>query len=281
MGAYLRPKTLSEAVHALAESGGTLLSGGTDFFPALGDRSFTRAVVDISAIKELKGIHVGPEHIEIGGRTTWSEIISAQLPSGFDGLRAAAAEIGGVQIQNAGTVAGNLCNASPAADSVPALLALDAEVKLVSVTGARTVPLSEFIVGSRKTIKRPEEILTSVLVPRRLENSVSTFRKLGTRKYLVISIAMVAMNLLLDEMKRIRDARVAIGACSVKAQRLQKVEEALVGRALESGLAAAVTAAHFDELTPIDDVRATAAYRIDAARTLVVRALGHCARQTL
>jgi CO/xanthine dehydrogenase FAD-binding subunit len=281
MGAYLRPKTLSEAVHALVESGGMLLSGGTDFFPALGDRPFDRAVVDISAVKELKGIHVGGEHIEIGGRTTWSEIIVAQLPSAFDGLKAAASEIGGVQIQNAGTVAGNLCNASPAADSVPPLLALDAEVKLVSVSGARTVPLSEFIVGNRKTIKQPEEILTSVLVPRRLENSVSTFLKLGARKYLVISIAMVAVNLLLNEKKIIQDARIAVGSCSAKAQRLKKAEEALIGRAMEPVLATAMTAAHFGELTPIDDVRATAAYRIDAAQTLVVRALEHCARQTL
>jgi CO/xanthine dehydrogenase FAD-binding subunit len=278
MGAYIRPKTLSEAVHALAESGGQLLSGGTDFFPAQGDRPVTRPIVDISAIRELKGIHVGAERIEIGGRTTWSEILVAQLPRGFDGLKAAAREIGGVQIQNVGTIAGNLCNASPAADSVPPLLALDAELTLASASRTRTIPLSEFIVGNRKTIRQPGEILTSVSVPRRLENSTSTFLKLGARRYLVISIAMVALNLLLDGNQRIQEASVAVGACSVRGQRLAALETALAGELLRPGIGRVVTTNHLKELSPIDDVRATAAYRMDAAQTLVIRALEECAR---
>jgi CO/xanthine dehydrogenase FAD-binding subunit len=280
MGAYIRPRTLSEAVHALAESGGALLSGGTDFFPALVGRQITRPVVDISAIRELKGIQIGPRRIDIGGRTTWSEILAADIPRGFDGLKAAAREIGGVQIQNVGTVGGNLCNASPAADSVPPLLALDAELTLLSATGTRSIPLSEFIVGNRKTMRRPEEILTCVSVPRRLENSVSTFLKLGARRYLVISIAMVAVNLLLDANKRIKEAGVAVGACSAKAERIAALEHALVGETLRPGVGRVATRAHLERLTPIDDVRATATYRMDAAHTIVTRALEECARQT-
>jgi CO/xanthine dehydrogenase FAD-binding subunit len=281
MGAYLRPKTLSEALHALADSGGVPLSGGTDFFPALGDRPVTYPVVDISAISELKGIHFGPDRIEIGGRATWSEIQSEKLPSGFDGLKAAAREIGGVQIQNVGTIAGNLCNASPAADGVPSLLALGAELTLLSSLGTRTLPLSEFIVGNRKTVRQPGEILTRISISRRLENSVSTFLKLGARRYLVISIAMVAVNLLLDENKRIQEARVAVGACSVKALRLTDLEHALTGEVLQPGVGRAIKPAHLEQLAPIDDVRATAAYRMDAAHTLVIRALEDCARQRL
>jgi len=130
---FLRPTTLEEAVHALAESRGAILYGGTDFFPALVDRPMTSAVIDLSGVAEIKGIRTTEEHIHIGGRTTWSEIVAAPLPRGFAGLKAAALEIGGKQIQNLGTIAGNLCNASPAADGVPALLALDAEVTLASV----------------------------------------------------------------------------------------------------------------------------------------------------
>jgi CO/xanthine dehydrogenase FAD-binding subunit len=185
-----------------------------------------------------------------------------------------------VQIQNVGTIAGNLCNASPAADSVPALLALDAEISLLSSTGSRTIPLSDFIVGNRKTVRLPGEILTRVSIPRRLENSVSTFSKLGARRYLVISIAMVAVNLLLDKNQCIGAARVAVGACSVKALRLTALEQSLEGQNLQPGMGRAVTPAHLEHLSPIDDVRGTAAYRIDAARTLVVRALEDCARQS-
>jgi CO/xanthine dehydrogenase FAD-binding subunit len=279
MRAYLRPRTLSEALVALAESGGVLLSGGTDFFPALGNRQIGRAVVDISGIRELKGIQTTADRIEIGGRTTWSEILAARLPRGFDGLKAAAREIGGLQIQNAGTIAGNICNASPAADSVPPLLALDAEVTLLSSEGMRTISLSDFIVGNRKTVRRAGEIVTRVSVPRRMENSISTFLKLGARRYLVISIAMVAVNLLVDETARIQEARIAVGACSAKAVRLAALEQTLSDEMLRPGIGRIVKSEHLEQLSPIDDVRATAEYRLDAARTLVERALEDCAKQ--
>ena len=190
---YLRPTTLSEAVHSLAASGGNILSGGTDFFPALGERAITGTVVDISGVGELRGIALEQGYVRIGGLTTWTQLIAAPLPRCFDALKAAAREIGSVQIQNRGTVAGNLCNASPAADSVPPLLALDAEVELVSSAGTRRVPLADFITGNRKTARQPDEILSNVLVPRAVDNAASVFLKLGARRYLVISIAMVAV----------------------------------------------------------------------------------------
>ena len=129
---YSRPRTLEEAVHVLTRQGGQILSGGTDFFPALGDRPAPDRVVDISGLTEIKGITIEPNCIRLGGLTTWSEVVAAPLPRCFDALKSAAREIGGIQIQNRGTIAGNLCNASPAADGVPPLLALDAEVELVS-----------------------------------------------------------------------------------------------------------------------------------------------------
>ena len=276
---YFRPDSLDEAVHVLASSGGKILAGGTDFYPALGDRPAPATVVDISAVRELKGIVTDEKYFRIGGLTTWTEVIHTPLPRCFDGLKAAAREIGSVQIQNRGTVAGNLCNASPAADSVPPLLTLDAELELASPAGVRRLPLVEFIVGNRKTRLQAGEILSHVSIPRTAEDAASVFLKLGARRYLVISIAMVAAVVLQDSTGRVADARVSVGSCSAVAIRLRELERALRGAPVAAGLGALVTADHLNELSPIDDVRSTAAYRRSAAVKLVQRALDLCAER--
>lgn len=273
---YSRPRTLDEALHVLTRQGSQILSGGTDFFPALGDRPAPDRVVDISGLSEIKGIAVEANYIRIGGLTTWSEVVAAPLPRCFDALKSAAREIGGIQIQNRGTIAGNLCNASPAADGVPPLLALDAEVELFSASGKRRVPVADFIVGNRKTLRRPDEILASVIIPRGLDDARSTFLKLGARRYLVISIAMVAAVVKVDNTGHVAAARVAVGSCSVTAQRLTALEHVLSGAPAGAGLGALASAEHLARLSPIDDVRATAIYRNQAALTLVGRALDAC-----
>ena len=273
---YLRPRTLNEAVDALGEPGAQVLAGGTDFYPALGERWISTPVVDITAVREIKGIAREKDYFRIGGGTTWTKVLQTPLPQCFDALKSAAREIGSVQIQNRGTVAGNLCNASPAADSVPPLLALDAEVELASSSGTRRVPLAEFIVGNRKTLRAAGEILTAVIVPRTVEDAPSVFLKLGARRYLVISIAMVAAVVSVNEQGRVRYARVAVGSCSVRAQRLTALEQVLLDKPADAGLAALVSPEHLSSLSPIDDVRATAAYRCDAALTLVRRSLELC-----
>lgn len=272
---FLRPRTLSEAVAALETPGVRILAGGTDFYPALGERPAAGPILDITAVADLSGIAVGTDEIRIAGRTTWSEVIAAPLPRCFDALKAAAREVGSIQIQNRGTVAGNLCNASPAADGVPPLLALDAEVELVSRAGARRLPLAAFITGNRKTLRRPKEILTAVIVPRSIDGP-SAFLKLGARRYLVISIAMVAAILEEDGHGAVAQARVAVGSCSAVAQRLPELEHALVGAPFASGIGRRVEPHHLAALSPIDDVRATATYRLDAAHRLVARALEQC-----
>jgi CO/xanthine dehydrogenase FAD-binding subunit len=273
---YFRPRALNEAVQVLVSHGGQILSGGTDFYPALGDRPAPPQVVDISALNELKGITIATDSIHIGGLTTWSEVVAHPLPRCFDALKGAAREIGGIQIQNRGTIAGNLCNASPAADGVPPLLALDAEVELISAGGKRRVPLADFIVGNRRTLRRPDEILASVIVPRGLDDAASIFHKLGARRYLVISIAMVAAVVKTDSNGLVAEARVAVGSCSAAARRLTALERALAGIPARPGLGAVVLREHLGHLSPIDDVRATATYRHDAALTLVGRAIDAC-----
>jgi CO/xanthine dehydrogenase FAD-binding subunit len=275
---FLRPGSLNEALEALAQTRGTILSGGTDLFPATTASQLTGTVIDISRLSELRGIQFSEKTIRIGARTTWTEIASAPLPPGFDGLRAAAREIGGVQIQNQGTVGGNICNASPAADGVAALMALDAEVTLASHIASRTVPLADFIQGNRKTTRQPQEILTSVQIPRHWENAASSFLKLGARRYLVISIVMVAANLMVSR-GTVRKAAICVGSCSPKAVRLAALEQALVGVSIATELSRAPRPEHFSALSPIDDIRATAAYRHEVAQTLARRAIEECARK--
>ena len=141
---YLRPAGLEEALAALAKPH-TVLAGGTDFYPARVGRAIDENVLDITGIAGLGGIAATAKGWRIGATTRWSELIDADLPPLFDGLKRAARDVGGRQIQNAGTVAGNLCNASPAADGVPPLLALDAEVEIASRRGVRRIALGAFI----------------------------------------------------------------------------------------------------------------------------------------
>ena len=135
MTRFERPRSVAEAASLLAAGDWAVLAGGTDLYPAHVGRPIARPVLDLSRIDGLRGIRRSESGWTIGATTTWSDVIRADLPPLFDALKAAAREVGGVQIQNAGTVAGNVCNASPAADGVPALLALGAEVELQSAAG--------------------------------------------------------------------------------------------------------------------------------------------------
>lgn len=138
------------------------------------------------------------------------------------------------------------------------------------------MPLAQFLAGNRKTARRPDEILAAVLVPRRMEDAASSFLKLGARRYLVISISMVAAVLQVDDAGRLAEAHVAVGSCSATAQRLGDLEKDIEGLPAKAGIGAAVRAEHLRTLSPIDDVRATAEYRRDASLTLVQRALEAC-----
>ncbi|GAB4288631.1 MAG: xanthine dehydrogenase family protein subunit M [Roseovarius sp.] len=273
---YHRPATLDAALELLAEAPMTVAAGCTDLFPATGARALPGAVLDITAIAALKGIACGPEGVRIGATTTWSEIARADLPPAFDMLREAAREVGSQQIQNAATLAGNLCNASPAADGVPCLLALDATVELVSRAGVRRLPLGAFISGPRQTLRRPDELVSAIHVPASALGGRSRFCKLGARRYLVISIAMVAARLEVAG-ERVARAAIAVGACGPVAVRLSELEAALAGAALAEIGARVDPALVAASLSPIDDIRADAGYRRAAAVELVRRALADLA----
>ena len=269
---FERPATLAEALPLLARGGWAVLAGGTDIYPAHVGRPLERPLLDITGIAELRGIRRTAAGWSIGAATTWSEVLRAELPPLFDAFKQAAREVGGVQIQNAGTVAGNVCNASPAADGMPALLALDAEVELQSAAGSRRLPLDRFVLGSRRTARRPDELVSALHLPARNATARSAFCKLGGRRYLVISISMVAAVIELDGAGRVAHAAVAVGSCSAVAQRLPALEARLLGRDA-AALSACVEPDDLAPLTPIDDLRGSGAYRLDATATLLRRAL--------
>jgi len=272
---YLVPSDLAAAIEMKA-GGHSVLAGGTDVYPSHVGRPL-EPVVDISGLSELRGIAETDEGYRIGALTRWADVAGAPLPQGFDGLRAAARDVGSIQVQAAGTIGGNLCNASPAADGIPPLLTLEASVELASPSGTRVLPLEDFLTGYRQTALGPDELLTAVLIPRPAAGSRAAFSKLGLRRYLVISIVMVAATLSVDADGHIQRARVAVGACSPVARRLPDLETALVGHLVDEDLGALARPEHLSALTPIDDVRASADYRRDAALTLVRRTLASCA----
>ena len=274
---YFSPRSLEEAMQLAAGGDFRLLVGGTDVYPALGGKQMGGRTIDLTRIPALDAIDVTAGAVRIGARVTWTGLIKAALPPCFDGLKAAAREVGSRQIQNRASIGGNLCNASPAADGVPPLLALNAGVELASVAGVRRLALADFIQGNRRTALRAGEIMTAIIVPPPGQRAASVFRKLGSRSYLVISIAMVAVTLVAGDRGAVTEARIAVGACSPVARRLSGLEATLVGAKIAQGLGKLVQPRHLAGLSPIDDVRATAAYRMEAAHHLVRRALDDCA----
>lgn len=268
---YHAPVDLWSALNVLKEGAHKVVAGGTDVYPALKQGQTAASFLDVTRIKELSGVDHGAAGTRIGATATWSDIVRADLPAAFDALKQAAREVGSLQIQNAGTVAGNICNASPAADGVPPLLALGARVELASAArGPRILALPEFIQGVRKTAMARDEIVTAIHIPPQPDSMRSAFEKLGGRRYLVISISMTAANIVLDCNGRILEARVAVGACSAVAQRLPMLERDLIGNRFED---IEVTAKYLAPLSPIDDVRGSGTYRLDVVQEQCKRAI--------
>lgn len=276
---YMSPTSVEDALGVLSSGGVSILAGGTDWFPVQGEAPITRPILDLRNVAEFRGIDRFDGGWRIGAMTTWTEIAQADLPPMFAGLARAARAVGSVQIQNVATVAGNICNASPAADGVPALLSLAAQIEIVSQAGRRVLPLEEFITGVRKTALRPGELVSAIIVPKFTDKGVTAgsgdirggFIKLGTRHYLVISIAMVAVVLCVEN-GRILAARVAVGSCGPVAVRLRALEAALVGCGADE-IEAVAEGEMFAELSPISDVRGSGEYRQEAARELCIRAI--------
>jgi len=269
----LRPRSLDEAVRHLADDPALVLTAGcTDLMvrPPEVLHGMDR-VMDLLAIPELRGIRAVDGGLEIGATTTFDEIRrSSQIRTLFPALADAAGQIGGWQIQNRATLGGNMANASPAGDSLPVLLALDAVVLAAGIHGLREIPYGLFHLGYRKTALEPGEIVARVRLPKPLPGTVQAFRKVGTREAQAISKVVVALAARLED-GRIADLRIAAGSVAATPVRLRAAEESVRRQPPTPEAADRAGRAAADAVTPIDDVRSTADYRRFALERVVRR----------
>jgi CO/xanthine dehydrogenase FAD-binding subunit len=289
---YERPTSLLSAL-SLLKQGFLPIAGGTDYYPGKVGKPLVDNLVDLSAVGDFDVVAkpVGTT-LSLPALTTWQQcqkdLVSGKLPHWCAALAQSAKDVGGWQVQNRGTLGGNVCNASPAADGIVALMALGAEVVLVAgepqgnTAGfkTRTLELEKFVLGNRLTAKQPDELLTHIRLPEHSSNARSVFLKLGHRKYLVISIVMIALLLDFDAQGCVITCRIAVGSCSKAALRVTNLETQILGvhqskvmDIVTTGITEVISA-----IRPIDDVRGTAHYRKSAAQELVLRAFAEVLR---
>lgn len=279
---FLAPATLDEALALLAESAGSplaLLAGGTDLFPkwAAGQPRPERVLSLHRLAAELRQIvREGSDLLRIGASCTHSDLArSEEVRRASPALAEAAATIGAVQVQNQGTLGGNLVNASPAADLPPPLVAAGALVELASIEGRRRVPLDRFFLGYRRIDRRPDELVIAVLVPSLPAGAREHFCKVGTRRAQAIAKVNGACRLTLSGEGTILSVGIALGSIAPTVIRLTNLERWLTGRAPDEKTAEAAEAMVREAVRPIDDVRSTAEYRRHVAGRLVRRWIQH------
>jgi xanthine dehydrogenase small subunit len=258
---FHRARTLDEALALLSEHPEAApLAGCTDVYVALNAGAWPgRAFLDIRSLEALGGISETRDVLRIGALVTYSELRQSPVVARWcPMLVEAASQIGGVQIQNRGTLGGNVGNGSPAGDTLPVLSAMDAVVELVSLSGRRRVPFNDFYTGYRASVRRPDELIAAVEVPR--VEGRQWFRKVGTRAAQAISKVVVAA---------VRDTRprFALGSVAPTVVRARRTEDVLAA----SGDLEAARAVLDEEIAPIDDIRSTARYRRQVAGNLLAR----------
>jgi CO/xanthine dehydrogenase FAD-binding subunit len=256
-----RATSLGEALSILRGEERMPIAGATDVYVGLNFGTLpVRRYLDIWAVDELRGISVRDDKLVIGALATYTDCIrSREVAQRLPMLAQAARLVGGPQIQNRGTIGGNIANASPAGDSLPVLAAADAVVVLRSINAERRVPFAQFYTGYRATVRRPDELIVAVEIPR--VDGQQWFRKVGTRAAQAISKVMIAA------VRSTPTPRIAIGSVAATVVRASKTEQALAsGASLDDALRVLDT-----EITPIDDMRSTADYRRRVTRNLVRR----------
>jgi CO/xanthine dehydrogenase FAD-binding subunit len=267
------PDSLAEALALIGNEPGVWkpFAGGTDLMVLLeAGRLPHRNYVNIWPLRELRGIEVSDTHVTLGALTTYTDVQAHEvLQREFPMLCQAASETGGLAIQNRGTLGGNIVNASPAADSPPALLAYNAEIELVSNRGARWLPYDEFHLGYKQMNMQADELLTRIRLPRTTAGITHYYRKVGTRKAQAISKVCLAAAARVENGK-LTDVRIALGSVAPIVLRCKRTEAAIRGKALTDDTVTEARETLMREITPIDDVRSTASYRLRVAANLLV-----------
>lgn len=266
------PRTLTDALHRMAESPGKWrpFAGGTDLMVLLeAGKLAHRQFLNLWKLAELRGINETPAELSIGALTTYSEVRrSVPLAREFPLLCRAAAETGSVATQNRGTIGGNIANASPAADSPPALLVYDAELALISASGTRRVPYHGFWLGYKKLALHDDELISRVLLPRGKMGWRQFYRKVGTRRAQAISKVCFAGAADMTG-RRIADVRVVVGSVAPVVLRAVETENVLRGETLSPSLVHKAQETLAGEIAPIDDIRSTSRYRLRIAQNLL------------
>jgi CO/xanthine dehydrogenase FAD-binding subunit len=268
----ISPANLGEALDLLARESGVWkpFAGGTDLMVLLEAGKLPHQnYLNIWNLPELRGIEVNDSHVTLGALTTYTEVQNhTTLREEFPMLSRAASETGGLAIQNRGTLGGNIVNASPAADSPPALLAYDAELELVSKEGVRTIPYSKFHTGYKQMSIKPDELLRSIRLPRTSGKATHYYRKVGTRKAQAISKVCFAGVAWING-DQIEDVRIALGSVAPIPIRCVQTESALRNKGVNAETLAAVKTALAAEIAPIDDIRSTKDYRLRVSINLL------------
>lgn len=268
------PQTLQEAVKALNAAGkdAVPLAGGTNvLIDVRSQRLVPKQIMDLGRVPGLRGISVAGGRVTLGARTTVSDLLaSPDIARCGPALVQAATVFAGQMVRNTATVAGNIACGSPAADLVPPLLSLDAEVTLTSTRGSRTVALCDYYTGYKSDARAPDELITAISWPVPEANTFGTFYKLARRKGDAITVTGVAVSIGISDGRCVR-ARIALGSVAPIPMRARKAESLLEGQVLTPERIAAAAKAAADECSPIDDVRATGAYRRRMVEVLVAR----------
>jgi CO/xanthine dehydrogenase FAD-binding subunit len=266
------PRDLGEALERMAKEPGVwrAFAGGTDLMVLLEAGKLPhKKFLNIWNLAELRGIEVSAEHITLGALTTYTEVRRHEtFAREFPLLSRAAAETGSVATQNRGTLGGNIANASPAADSPPALLVYDAEIEIVSARGARWIPYHGFHSGYKQMDLQPAELIRRIRLPRNKSAWKQYFRKVGTRRAQAISKVCFAAAARMDA-GRIADVRIVLGSVAPTVLRAAGTEEALRGQRPETAILKAAQDALVAEIAPLDDIRSTLRYRRTVARNLL------------
>lgn len=280
---YFAPESLAEAVRLLRGGDATVLAAGTDLMPQTqaGRVEFTRSLVNIRRVAEMRGVGEAGGTIRIGALTSVTDLMDSEIVRGHLPVLAEAGDhFASVQLRNAATVGGNVCNASPAGDLLVPLLVLDAEVELASdrdgALATRRLPLADFFMGPGKTRRAPDELLVAVHVPSPAAGHVARFVKFGTRPALDISAISIGIAGVLKQ-KTLSGARVAFGAVAPTPLRGRATEAALEGRPLNADVIAAAAEIARAEVRPISDIRASDWYRRELVGNLMRRVLTHVA----
>lgn len=267
------PANLSEALRLLSDEPGTWrpFAGGTDLMVLLeAGKLAHKRFVSLWSLPELRGIEISDNHVTIGAMTTYSQVQRHDvLRAEFPLLGEAASLTGAIAIQNRGTLGGNIANASPAADSLPALLVYEAELELISASGARVVSYNTFHTGYKTSVMREDELIRAIRLPRATAGWQQQLRKVGTRKAQAISKVCIAAMADVDG-NTIRDIRLAFGSVAPTPIRATKTEATLKGQQFDNATIYAARTELLNELKPIDDVRSTADYRSQVAANLLV-----------